>query len=153
MHGAQNEDPDEENKAEELSNEDNKVVEKKRGERQSTTPILKLVASASGKAASTRRKGLKSSGTKTVDGDGEEDVDDVEPVTTKSAEKNSSVKRKIKVEGGMFRQPYSKEEETSVINYLLEKGGLSLIGGLKLWQEMVEAEVAVRELQDCWHNV
>ena len=131
------EDPDEQSKAEELSNEDNKMVERKRGEKQSTTPILKLVASASGKAAK----------------QGEENVDDVEPVTTKSAEKNSSVKRKIKVEGGMFRQPYSKQEETSVINYLLEKGGLSLIGGLKLWQEMVEAEVEVPELQDCWHNV
>ena len=77
----------------------------------------------------------------------------VEPVATKSAEKNSSGKREIKVEGGMFRQPYSKQEETSVINYLLEKGGLSLIGGLKLWQEMVEVEVAASELQDCWHNV
>jgi len=139
--GQEGEDSDEQNKAEELGNEDNKVVEKRRGEKQSTTPILKLVASVSGKTASKRRKGQKSSATKTIDGEGEEDVNDVEPVTNKSAEKNSNVKRKIKVEGGMFRQPYSKQEETSVINYLLEKGGLSLIGGLKLWQEMVEAEV------------
>ena len=129
------------------------MVEKKRGEKQSTTPILKLVASANGKTGSKRRKGQKSSATKTIDGEGEENVNDVEPVTNKSAEKNSNVKRKIKVEGGMFRQPYSKQEETSVINYLLEKGGLSLIGGLKLWQEMVEAEVAVRELQNYWHIV
>ena len=152
--GQEGGDPEEQSKAEELGDEDNKVVEKKRGEKQSATPILKLVASASGKTSSKRRKDQKSSATKTIDGEEEEDVDDVEPVTNKSAEKNSNVKRKIKVEGGMFRQPYSKQEETSVINYLLEKGGLSLIGGLKLWQEMVEAEVAaVCELQDCWHIV
>ena len=112
-----------------------------------------MFASASGKTASKRRKGQQSSGTKTIDGEGEEDADDAEPVGPKCAEKNSNVKRKIKVEGGMFRQPYSKQEETSVVNYLLEKGGLSLIGGLKLWQEMVEAEVAVRELQNYWHIV
>merc|ERR1719192_1448069 len=53
------EDSYEQNKAEELGDEDNKVVEKKRGEKQSTTPVLKLVASASRKAASKRRKGQK----------------------------------------------------------------------------------------------
>ena len=41
----------------------------------------------------------------------------------------------------MFRQPYSRQEESSIVNYLLEKGGLSLTGGLKLWQDMVDAEI------------
>merc|ERR550519_2830293 len=51
-------------------------------------------------------------------------------------------KKETKVSGrGMFRQPYSRQEESSVVNYLLEKGGLSLISGLKLWQDMEEAEI------------
>ena len=57
----------------------------------------------------------------------------------KSPKKNHS---KAQVSGrGMFRQPYSRQEESSIVNYLLEKGGLSLTSGLKLWQDMVEAEV------------
>ena len=68
----------------------------------------------------------------------EEEEDGLQSVKKKSLKKKPSVKQQG---GGMFRQPYSRQEESSIVNYLLEKGGLSLTGGLKLWQDMVDAEI------------
>ena len=39
------------------------------------------------------------------------------------------------------RQPYSLEEDKSIINYFLEKGGVSRQKGVAIWKEMAEESI------------
>jgi len=126
--------------------EDEEVVEDEEGGEDGDGKKAAVVKAIRGKKADgilPRKKDRTAIGGDDED-EGEEE-DWLESVKKKkSPKKNHSVKKETKVQDsgrGMFRQPYSRQEESSIVNYLLEKGGLSLTSGLKLWQDMVEAEV------------
>ena len=107
------------------------------------------VKAKKGKAGGRKVKKKDTSTIGEVEDDQEEDKEAEEEdwleAVKKSPKKKHPVKNMTTIGGrGMFRQPYSRQEESSVVNYLLEKGGLSLTSGLKLWQDMVEAEVLLK---------
>jgi hypothetical protein len=40
-----------------------------------------------------------------------------------------------------FRQPYSRDEERAVVDFLMENGGFSLVKGSRVWRHMEEAGI------------